>query len=157
MSAEEYLAWEREQPTRHAFDSGETFAMAGASPRHNALCADIIRDLGMALRGGDCRVLTSDQRVSLRHRKKYVYSDAIVVCDRPELEEGTRDVMTNPRAVFEVLSASTEVHDRGDQWEAYRPTILRRGLHPGGATGHLRGALPEAAWWFVALCRRRSR
>jgi Uma2 family endonuclease len=120
MRAEEYLAWEREQPTRHEFDHGETFAMAGGSPRHNAICAALIRELGTMFRGGDCRVLTSDQRVSLRFREKYVYPDTTVVCGRLELEEGTRDVITNPRALFEVLSANTEAHDRGDKWDGYR-------------------------------------
>jgi Uma2 family endonuclease len=120
MRAEEYLAWEREQPTRHAFDSGDVFAMAGGSPRHNAICAAILRDLGAAVRGGDCRALTSDQRVGLRFRSKYVYPDVTVVCGRLALEEGTRDVVTNPRALFEVLSSSTEIHDRGDKWDGYR-------------------------------------
>jgi Uma2 family endonuclease len=120
MRAEEYLAWERQQPVRHEFDGGEVFAMAGGSPRHNALCAAIVGDLRAILRGGDCRVLTSDQRVSLRFQEKYVYPDATVVCGRLALEEGTRDVVKNPRAVFEVLSVSTEAHDRGGKWEGYR-------------------------------------
>lgn len=120
MSAEEYLAWEREQPARHEFDGGEIFAMAGGSPRHNAICAAIIGDLRVLLRGGDCRVLTSDQRVALRFRQRYVYPDATVVCGPLELEEGTRDVITNPRALFEVLSGTTEAHDRGDKWDGYR-------------------------------------
>ncbi len=38
LSAAEYLAWERAQPVKHEFFDGEVFAMAGGSPRHNALC-----------------------------------------------------------------------------------------------------------------------
>lgn len=94
--------------------------MAGGSPRHNALCAAIIRDLGIELRGGECRVLTSDQRVSLAFQSRYVYPDATVVCGPAELEAGTRDVITNPRVVVEVLSTNTEVNDRGSKWEGYR-------------------------------------
>ena len=119
-SAEEYLAWERGQDQRHEFADGEVFAMAGGSPRHNALCAAVIRDLGIELRGGDCRVLTSDQRVSLAFQSRYVYPDATVICGPAELEAGTRDVITNPQVVVEVLSTNTEVNDRGSKWEGYR-------------------------------------
>ena len=119
-TAAEYLAWEREQDGRHEFADGEVFAMAGGSPRHNALCAAVIRDLGVALRETDCQVLTSDQRVSLAYQSRYVYPDATVICGPLELEVGTRDVVVNPRVVVEVLSANTEVNDRGSKWEGYR-------------------------------------
>lgn len=120
MTAEAYLAWERDQPTKHEFHDGEIFAMAGASPRHNALCGAVIRELGIAARGSTCRVLTSDQRVSQRRRKSYGYPDVTVICGDIQLEEGTRDVVTNPCLVAEVLSRSTEAYDRGTKWERYR-------------------------------------
>jgi Uma2 family endonuclease len=50
MTASEYLAWERMQLERHEYFRGEVFLMAGGSPRHNALSAAIIRDLGVATR-----------------------------------------------------------------------------------------------------------
>ncbi|MEM9694233.1 MAG: Uma2 family endonuclease [Myxococcota bacterium] len=120
MTVEAFLAWEERQRTKHEFDRGEVFAMSGGSPRHNALAAALIRDLGRALQGGPCRVLTSDQKVALRSREKYVYPDASVVCGKFELDEGTRDVLTNPRVVVEVLSQSTEAYDRGVKWDGYR-------------------------------------
>lgn len=120
MTASEYLAWERIQPERHEYFRGEVFLMAGGSPRHNALAAAIIRDLGNATRGTPCRVLTSDQRIVTRPGEHYVYADASLVCGAFELAEGTKDVLANPRAIFEVLSRSTEAYDRGDKWAAYR-------------------------------------
>ncbi|MEX1366728.1 MAG: Uma2 family endonuclease [Nannocystaceae bacterium] len=120
MSASEYLAWERLQLERHEYLRGEVFAMAGGSPRHNALSAAVIRDLGLAVRGSDCRVLTSDQRIVVWPGEHYVYADASLVCGAFELAEGTSDVLANPRIVFEVLSKSTEAYDRGDKWAAYR-------------------------------------
>lgn len=120
MTAEAYLAWEREQQRKHEFDRGDVFAMAGGSPRHNALCAAVTGELFATLRAGECRVLTSDQRVSLRAREKYVYPDVTVICGRLELEEGTRDVVANPSLVVEVLSKSTERYDRGSKWQSYR-------------------------------------
>lgn len=120
MTAQEYLAWEAGQEQRHEFDHGAVSAMAGGSPRHNALCAALLRDLGIALRDRGGRVLTSDQRLSLRPRSKYVYPDATVICGPVQIEEGTRDVVTNPSVLIEVLSASTESSDRGDKWEGCR-------------------------------------
>jgi Uma2 family endonuclease len=120
MTASEYLAWERVQADRHEYYLGEVFLMAGGSPRHNALSAAILRDLGVAARGSACRALTSDQRIVARAGERYVYADATLVCGPLELDEGTTDVLANPRAVFEVLSRSTEAYDRGDKWAAYR-------------------------------------
>lgn len=120
MTASEYLAWERMQLERHEYFRGEVFLMAGGSPRHNALSAAIIRDLGVATRRSPCRVLTSDQRIVTWPGDHYVYADASLVCGPFELAEGTTDVLANPRAVFEVLSRSTEAYDRGDKWAAYR-------------------------------------
>ncbi|GMV16409.1 MAG: hypothetical protein AMXMBFR56_46330 [Polyangiaceae bacterium] len=120
MTASEYLAWERQQETRHEFHGGEVFAMAGGSLRHNALGAALIRDLGLSLRGGRCRVLTSDQRIAAPPGSSYVYPDAAVVFGPVELESGTNDVLLNPTVVVEVLSKSTEAYDRGEKWEGYR-------------------------------------
>jgi Uma2 family endonuclease len=119
MTASQYLAWEREQPERHEYCRGEVFAMAGGSPRHNALSAAIARDVGAVVRGSNCRVLSSDQRIVVRPGERYVYADASLVCGQFELAAGTSDVLANPRTIFEVLSRSTEAYDRGDKWAAY--------------------------------------
>ncbi len=120
MTADEYLAWERTQEARHEFHRGEIFAMAGGSPRHNALAAAVIRDLGAAVRGTQCRVLTSDQRIAAPTGSRYVYADVTLVCGPMQLETGTTDVLSNPVAIVEVLSKSTEAHDRGQKWEGYQ-------------------------------------
>jgi Uma2 family endonuclease len=120
MSASEYLAWEREQVERHEFLRGEVFAMSGGSFRHSALAAAIARDLGVAARGSDCRVHSSDRRVVVTPGEHYVYPDVTLVCGPHEVAEGTSDVLANPRMIVEVLSRSTEAYDRGDKWVAYQ-------------------------------------
>jgi len=120
MTASEYLAWEAEQDERHDFYQGEVFAMAGGSPRHNALAAAVVTELGVALRGGPCRVFSADQKIAARDAEHYVYADASVVCGRLELRPGTADVLGNPSAIVEVLSRRTEAYDRGLKWESYR-------------------------------------
>jgi Uma2 family endonuclease len=120
LSPAEFLAWEREQPTRHEYYRDEVFAMAGGSLRHNALCSSLIAALHSELRPRGCAVLSSDQRVGVAGGERYVYPDVSVVCGPAALEAGTSDVLTNPTIVAEVLSASTEQYDRGLKWEGYQ-------------------------------------
>lgn len=119
VSAAEYLAWEREQPAKHEFLDGQVLAMAGGSPRHNALCVNISTILRTAPQHRDCHTFSSDQRIGLR-KSKYVYPDVSVVCGSLETEEGAGDVVVNPQVIIEVLSGTTEANDRGGKWEGYR-------------------------------------
>lgn len=123
MTAEEFLAWERCERDKHEFHDGAVFAMAGGSPRHNALSVAVASELRSALRGGDCRTMSSDQRVRQPPTTKYVYPDVAVVCGAVELEHD--DVLVNPSVLVAVLSASTEAYDRGNKWDGYRkiPTL----------------------------------
>jgi Uma2 family endonuclease len=119
VTPEEFLAWEREQPERHEYRAGEVFAMAGGSPRHAALSANLVAELRSVLRDRGCQVFSSDLQVGLADGS-YVYADVTVVCGPVELHSGTRDVVANPRIVVEVLSPSTESYDRGLKWDGYR-------------------------------------
>jgi Uma2 family endonuclease len=118
VAAAEYLAWERQQPRKHEFFDGEVFALAGGSPRHNALCARIggLLDAGLAPRG--CHAMSSDQRVGIHGGDRYVYPDTTVVCGEIVLE--SNDVLVNPTIVVEVLSSETEQYDRGLKWDSYQ-------------------------------------
>jgi Uma2 family endonuclease len=120
LSAEQYLSWEEANVERHEFFQGEVFAMAGGSPRHNAITAALTGELVLALRDGPCRVLSADQRIAARGNEHYVYADASVLCGALELQPNTTDVLTNPRVIIEVLSKRTEPYDRGLKWESYR-------------------------------------
>ncbi len=118
LGPEEFLAWEREQRERHIYVGGEIFAMAGGSPRHNGLSAQIIAALVAGVRGRPCSVLTSDQKLGLPS-DEFVYADAVVTCGPLTLRPGTTDVLTNPNVVIEILSKSTEIYDRGDKQKGY--------------------------------------
>ena len=118
LSPDEYLAWEREQPTKHEYYRGEVFAMVGGSVRHDHLCSVLIALLRERLVAQGCIVLTSDQRVALDTSERYVYPDLTVVCGPPRVQHG--DVIVNPTVIVEVLSLSTEQHDRGSKWSSYQ-------------------------------------
>lgn len=55
-TAQEYLVWERQQPTRHEFFQGEVFAMGGATREHNLLVVNITAEVRNALRKKPCEV-----------------------------------------------------------------------------------------------------
>jgi len=120
LTAAEYLAWEREQPSKHEFFDGEVFAMAGGTPRHNALCVSVGAELRAVLRARGCAVLSSDQRLAFPPEARYVYPDVTVICGPPVFQAGTSDVITNPAILVEVLSSSTEEYDRGLKWAGYQ-------------------------------------
>lgn len=86
----------------------------------NRLCANVLGLLHVALRGGPCGPFSSDQKIHIPATNNFVYPDASVVCGPLELFDGTSDVIVNPRVVVEVLSKTTEAHDRGDKWEDYQ-------------------------------------
>ncbi len=119
VAPDEFLAWERGQlEERHHYIRGEVFAMSGGSPRHSFLGAQMIRLLGQALLGKSCNAYTSDLRLGLSS-DVFVYADAVVVCQPIMFRPGTKDVVTNPSVVVEVLSKSTEGYDRGDKLAGY--------------------------------------
>jgi Uma2 family endonuclease len=120
MTAEEFLAWERDQPEKHEYLDGEVFAMAGGTPRHSALGLAVGAELRAALRGGTCRVMSSDQKVLGRSARHFVYPDVTVVCGGLRLVPGTTDVVANPTVIVEVLSEGTAAYDRGEKWSGYQ-------------------------------------
>ncbi len=120
MTEAEYLAFERGSSEKHEYVDGEVFAISGGTGDHAAVAANLIRELGNAVFGRGCRVLTSDMRIKIPGAARYVYPDASVVCAEPEYTDETRDTLTNPQVVVEVLSDSSEAYDRGEKFEAYQ-------------------------------------
>jgi Uma2 family endonuclease len=63
LTAEEYLALERASEERYEYLDGQICAMAGESPEHGDICANLVIDVGLQLRGRPCRVWTKDTKV----------------------------------------------------------------------------------------------
>ncbi len=120
LTPEEYLAVERRAAFRSEYMEGETFAMAGASKRHNLIVSNLIRLLGNQLLTRDCNVYPSDMRVKVESLGKYTYPDVSVICGEERFEDENDDVLLNPTVIFEVLSESTEAYDRGKKFEHYQ-------------------------------------
>jgi Uma2 family endonuclease len=120
VTEDEYIERERRSETKNELIHGVIVAMAGGSPKHNAIAANVIIALGALLRGGPCKILTSDQRVHINDTGLYTYGDVIVVCGRPQFHPKFPDTLLNPKLVVEVLSPSTEDYDRGAKFAHYR-------------------------------------
>ncbi len=122
FSFPEYVLLEQMSTVKHEYLEGEVWAMAGGTPEHAAIAANVIRLLGERLRGKRCRVFTSDLRIRVRETGLGTYPDASVICDEVELdpEDPKGHTAVNPILLVEVLSPSTQDYDAGEKLEHYR-------------------------------------
>lgn len=113
----EYLALERSSEQKHEYLSGRIFAMAGASPKHNLVCGNLIGALRERLRARPCAVMPSDQHVYVEATGLGTYPDVTVLCDKAKHHPDFPQSLVNPSILVEVLSPSTEAYDRGAKFD----------------------------------------
>jgi len=118
FTAEDYLQWEAEQPGKHEFVCGETFAMGGASRRHVTISLNVAAALNDALEGSPCRAYMADMKVQAAADEAYFYPDVLVTCD--PADHRAEQFMRSPSLIVEVLSPATAAYDRGEKFAAYR-------------------------------------
>ena len=121
-SIEEYLLIEDQSVEKHEFYNGKAIKMPGAKPAHNLIASNIITHLNNALENApkEYFVLNSDSKIHIPRFRNFVYPDAVVVCETIELYPGSSTVITNPLLIVEVLSPSTEKHDRHSKFNDYK-------------------------------------
>ena len=119
-TAEEYLTLERSALTKSEFHDGQIYAMTGASRKHNLISVNIAGELRDQFKKRPCEAYLNDMRVKAAEACSYHYPDIVVVCGKPQFEDGQFDTLTNPTLLIEVLSPSTEAYDRGDKFAHYR-------------------------------------
>lgn len=116
----DYEAVELGSPLRHEFVGGAIYAMAGGSPRHNEVAANLVFALRTALADTPCRPIGSDQRVRVSDTE-YTYPDVTVFCGPIETAPGPpAGTATNPALVIEVLSDATRAYDCGEKLAMYQ-------------------------------------
>ena len=164
LTPEEYFAWEPTQKERHEYHFGEVFPTPGGTFAHATVIANLTIALGLALRGSRCRVLPEAMRVQVLENGQYVYPDATVYCGAPEFVNERRTTLTNPAAVFEVLSDETRAYDLDGKFALYRgvPSVQAvvwvepewrwaRVAHRSGNSWHLGDPVTEGAVEIHAL------
>nr|WP_309691014.1 Uma2 family endonuclease [Armatimonas sp.] len=117
---EEYIAIEEASEMKHEFRNGEIVAMAGASPNHAFILADLVFLIRSQLKSGGCRIASADMRVRMTPTGRYSYPDLVVVCGTLVFDDTKPQALLNPTIIIEVLSESTATYDRGDKFHDYR-------------------------------------
>jgi Uma2 family endonuclease len=120
ITPEEYLEIERAAEFRSEYYDGRMYAMAGASVTHNTIVLNFGAELRGIVRNTSCRPWISELRVRISPEDLYAYPDVVVVCGEPKFADDRRDTLLNPVLIIEVLSGSTEAHDRGFKSTQYR-------------------------------------
>jgi Uma2 family endonuclease len=122
----QYVALERDSPTKHEFFDGEIYAMAGGSEDHSALAVNVLGALLGAADDRPCRVHTSDLRIYVEAVGLATFSDGSVICG-PLQQHAPSPVATalNPLVLLEVTSDSSKEYDTSAKLEAYQtiPTL----------------------------------
>ncbi len=119
MEVEEFLDLELGDAKAELVD-GTIWMMAGGSPTHAAVAANIIITLGGKLRGSGCRPYGSD--MPLRTGPSSIrFPDVTVYCNNPASPENDgKRLLDHARVVFEVLSPSTASNDQIVKLAEYR-------------------------------------
>ena len=120
VTAEEYLRAEREALNKHEYYRGQIFAMSGASLPHNIIFKNTFLNLGIKLKGKKCQPFGSDLRIHIPENSLYTYPDISIICGKPETTDDTKDTITNPSVIIEILSKSTRDYDKGQKFTLYR-------------------------------------
>ena len=120
ISPEEYLRIERAAEYKSEYLDGEMFAMAGGSSTHSLIALNAGAELRHLLKGNRCAPYESNLRIFFPSTGLYSYPDASVICGPLAFVDDHNDMITNPTLVVEVLSDSTEAHDRGRKFAHYR-------------------------------------
>ena len=122
VSIGDYLNAEEKATSKHEYHNGSIKKMAGGKLAHNQLAqkAASLIDAFVEHHELDLIVSNSDTKIRIERYNKFVYPDAVVICEKPEFYQNRQDTITNPLLIVEVLSDSTKDYDRTTKYEYYR-------------------------------------
>lgn len=122
LSVEEYIQYEIETGQRHEYHDGLIYALAGGTIEHALIIGNVYSELRNSLRkkGSNCKPITNDAKLHIKKENKFVYPDTMVICGEFDRSNASKDAVTNPILIVEVLSKSTSDYDRGDKFYFYR-------------------------------------
>ena len=150
-SIEEYLALEAGAKEKLAYFDGKIRPMPGGTPLHNEIASNVVyvlKSLIKQIAEKKFKLYNSDMKIWIERLQHIVYPDAVVVCEKPLLYPGRKDIITNPLLIVEVLSPGTEEYDKHDKFMEYRTipsfqeyVYLRQDAVEGAAFHRERGGL----------------
>lgn len=120
MNTAEFAAFEQTRPHGEKWQliNGALFMMTGGTIRHARIIGNVQAALRRRIKGGPCEVFASDAKIVNDERHFAAYPDIVVRCAQPPLD--LELAMSDPSAVIEVLSPTTQHLDRGDKLFEYQ-------------------------------------
>lgn len=106
---------------KYEYRDGMIVCMPGGTPFHAQITAQVNAAILFRVRGGPCKVFSPDLKIGVARRTYYMYADTTVVCGPLEIDprDTSGQTVLNPKLIVEVLSPSTEAHDRGRKFSQY--------------------------------------
>ena len=120
LTIEQYLEIDRSADVRSEYINGTMYAMAGGTRNHALIAMEAGARLNEQLRGRPCAVAGSDLRIFCSAARILTYPDLVVFCEPARFLDGDRDTLTDAVLIVEILSASTQNYDRGENFRHYR-------------------------------------
>ncbi|OCQ98443.1 hypothetical protein BCD64_14250 [Nostoc sp. MBR 210] len=117
---EEYLQLEETSEFKHEYYDGEIVSMAGGTTNHNEISLNFCTNFKFNMRGKNYKIYMGDVRLWIPRYRIYTYPDAMVIEGEPIYEGNSTTTVTNPQVIVEVLSKSTQSHDKTDKFRFYR-------------------------------------
>lgn len=118
LTAEEFLDIDFGE-RKAELDNGVIRMMAGGTARHARVQGNILSALAAGLRGTGCTPYNSDMAVRARDYS-IRYPDVTVYCGHDGPQDDDAKAFSDPRVLFEVLSAGTARTDLRVKLEEYR-------------------------------------
>lgn len=122
FTIEEYFKKEEKSLHKHEYHAGKIVRMAGAKFTYNQLAARVmqftlnfIEEFNLEFELG-----TSDSKIWIDEFSKVLYPDAVIISQKPEYYNNDGMTILNPLLIVEILSSSTQKHDRTTKFEMYR-------------------------------------
>jgi Uma2 family endonuclease len=119
-TVDEYLEMEEASEYRSEYFNGEIFAMSGGTANHDRIASQCDKLIGAALGSRDCETFTGNMKIRIPGDLIYYYPDLSVNCADDKFEDQKQTILKNPSVIIEVLSDSTESHDRGKKFHRYK-------------------------------------
>ncbi|MBD2365328.1 Uma2 family endonuclease [Anabaena minutissima FACHB-250] len=119
-TTEEYLQLEETSECRNEYRDGEIVPMAGGTTNHNEIAGNFYANFKLQMRGKDYKIYMGDVKLWIPRYRIYTYPDVMVIQGKPIYEGKGTTTVTNPLMIVEVLSKSTENHDRTNKFRYYR-------------------------------------
>jgi Uma2 family endonuclease len=117
---EEYLQLEETSEFKNEYIDGEIVPMTGGTTNHNEIAGNFYLHFKLKMRSKNYKTYIGDVKLWIPRYRIYTYPEVIIIQDEPIYEGNSTTTVTNPIAIIEVLSKSTENYDRKNKFRYYR-------------------------------------